>query len=72
MSTTTNTDVVAPWGYDLLPSQKDIRAQWKFQIFASIVLCVFQYLWSATQHTNTLCSEVDIIGSESFVLSYPC
>ncbi|EUC27601.1 hypothetical protein COCCADRAFT_41709 [Bipolaris zeicola 26-R-13] len=38
MSTTTSTHVVAPWGYDLLPSQKDVRAQWKFQIFGSIVL----------------------------------
>ncbi|EMD86540.1 hypothetical protein COCC4DRAFT_167016 [Bipolaris maydis ATCC 48331] len=42
-STTTNTHVVAPWGYDLLPSQRDVRAQWKSQIFSSIV--VGGYYW---------------------------
>lgn len=69
MSTTTSTHVVAPWGYDLLPSQKDVRAQWKFQIFGSIVLCVFLYLVDATQDTNIFCSEADIIGSKSFILA---
>ncbi|EUC39574.1 hypothetical protein COCMIDRAFT_111194 [Bipolaris oryzae ATCC 44560] len=43
VSTTANTNVVAPWGYDLLPSQKDVRAQWKFQLFGSIV--VGGYYW---------------------------
>lgn len=68
MSTTP--DIIAPWGYDLLPSQKDVRAQWKFQIFVSIVLFVFQYLWAVTQYANTFCSEVDIIGSKSLALPY--
>ncbi|PVI05741.1 hypothetical protein DM02DRAFT_623804 [Periconia macrospinosa] len=40
MPTITNTHVIAPWGYNLLPSQKDVQAAWKFQIFSSIVVVI--------------------------------
>ncbi|KAH7370790.1 hypothetical protein BKA65DRAFT_489241 [Rhexocercosporidium sp. MPI-PUGE-AT-0058] len=43
MSTLSNTQVVPPWGYGLLPSQRDVRATWKSQIFGSIV--VGGYYW---------------------------
>ncbi|KAH6716946.1 hypothetical protein DL95DRAFT_527217 [Leptodontidium sp. 2 PMI_412] len=38
-----DTKVIPPWGYELLPSQRAVRATWKSQIFGSMV--VGGYYW---------------------------
>ena len=62
--------VQPPWGYELLNDQHAITSTWKFQLFTSIVVCVFPWLRSlriiCRKYWRTFIVEVDIIGSESF------